>query len=240
MYRMIWVKPEHTKFQRILWRFSQNDPIDIYELRTVVFGMAPSPFIAIRCLLEIANYIESENPKLASIIRRDFYYDDLLTGSDSIDDLINIQKNISKKLAEYGFKLRKWASNCPNVLKHIDSVIEENTLLKLNNDNSVKTLGIYWEPANDTMRYKIDVSYTKRFTKRHILSQISKIFDPLGMLGPIITTAKLIMQELWTQKINWDDEVPLNTKAKWINFITDLNLRAFYSEIDCGRKKLQN
>lgn len=36
-----------------------------------------------------------------------------------------------------------------------------------------------------------------KFTKKEILSKISQIFDPLGLLGPVITKAKLIMQRLW-------------------------------------------
>ncbi|KAJ8914709.1 hypothetical protein NQ315_017418, partial [Exocentrus adspersus] len=35
--------------------------------------------------------------------------------------------------------------------------------------------------------------------------KIAKIFDPLGLLGPIILYAKKIMQQLWVLKLDWDE-----------------------------------
>ncbi|GBO35367.1 hypothetical protein AVEN_114534-1 [Araneus ventricosus] len=43
-------------------------------------------------------------------------------------------------------------------------------------------------------------------------SEISRLFDPLGLLGPIIVTAKIFLQKLWILKLDWDDEVPLHLK----------------------------
>lgn len=51
-------------------------------------------------------------------------------------------------------------------------------------------------------------------TKRKILSEIATIFDPLGLLGPVIIIAKIIMQSLWQIKVNWDDVLPDNICAE--------------------------
>lgn len=46
-------------------------------------------------------------------------------------------------------------------------------------------------------------------TKRFILADIARIFDPLGFLTPIITfLAKHVMQLLWTSEVGWDDPIP--------------------------------
>ncbi len=36
-----------------------------------------------------------------------------------------------------------------------------------------------------------------------ILSTVSSVYDPLGMLAPLILTAKKILQNLWRKKIGW-------------------------------------
>ena len=46
------------------------------------------------------------------------------------------------------------------------------------------------------------------YTKRKVLSIISAIFDPLGLLGPVIITTKIFMQQLWKKKFDWDDPLP--------------------------------
>ncbi|XP_062538370.1 uncharacterized protein LOC134206658 [Armigeres subalbatus] len=55
-------------------------------------------------------------------------------------------------------------------------------------------------------------------TKRQVLSDIGRLFDPLGFLGPIITSAKLVMQDIWRLGLNWDEELPKEVLQEWIQF----------------------
>ncbi|KAF2887519.1 hypothetical protein ILUMI_18654, partial [Ignelater luminosus] len=54
MYRMVWVHPEHRRYQRILWRETTNDEICTYELNTVTYDTTSAPYLTIRCLIQIA------------------------------------------------------------------------------------------------------------------------------------------------------------------------------------------
>lgn len=68
-----------------------------------------------------------------------------------------------------------------------------------------------WILPEDAFRFTINTNLTHgKTTKRNILSQISQLFDPLGLLGPIILSAKLLIQELWKSQIDWDSSVPMN------------------------------
>ncbi|XP_076301576.1 uncharacterized protein LOC143219529 [Lasioglossum baleicum] len=78
MYRQFLVRPEDRAFQRILWR-DPNEDIKTYELTTATFGLAPAPYLAIRCLHQLANDEERDFPEAAARIKQDLYVDDLLT-----------------------------------------------------------------------------------------------------------------------------------------------------------------
>lgn len=82
---------KHLKLQRILWRWNQEEPIKTYQLNTVTYGMASSSFLAIRCLQEAARVRSQDYPEAAEVIIKDFYVDDLLTGSNTVGNLLRIK-----------------------------------------------------------------------------------------------------------------------------------------------------
>ena len=60
-------------------------------------------------------------------------------------------------------------------------------------------------------------------TERAVLSQISKVFDPLGLYLPVSNKGKFLMQELWAAKLEWDYVIPDETLKKWSLHCTDPN-----------------
>ncbi|KAF9413446.1 hypothetical protein HW555_008338, partial [Spodoptera exigua] len=67
----------------------------------------------------------------------------------------------------------------------------------------------------DTFTYQWRLSEKKTLTKRVLLSEISKLYDPLGFLSPATIKAKLLFQKVWISKINWDDCLPIEITAEW-------------------------
>ena len=49
-----------------------------------------------------------------------------------------------------------------------------------NPDNVIKTLGVKWDRERDVFSFKVNLSSSPATTKRELLSEIAKIFDPLG------------------------------------------------------------
>ena len=107
MYKEIHVHKEHQDYQRIVWRKDPSDLIQNYRLLRVVFGMKSSPWLATRCLMQIAEDIQGTDPIIADLIRFCFYMDDFLGGADSPEEAVEIQERISRILKSYGFTLCK-------------------------------------------------------------------------------------------------------------------------------------
>lgn len=226
MYRQILIHSDERRFQRILWRNpdSSDANTECYELQTVTYGCASSPFLAVRCLKQLALDFKNEYPQACETILNCFYLDDLLAGSFSSDELLQLQRDIHFILESGGFQLRKWLSNKPELLSefHVDSELSSG-ILQIGEFEQNKTLGVLWNAYTDTIHFSINpLPASGIFTKRIILSVTSQIFDPLGLLGPIVVVAKLILQSLWQERLSWDEPVPSFLSERWVNFCEDL------------------
>ncbi|XP_050293693.1 uncharacterized protein LOC126734196 [Anthonomus grandis grandis] len=227
MFRQILIAPEQRKYQKIFWRANNNEELKVFSLNTVTYGNASSPYLAVKCLFHLAAQNEKEFPQVASIIRRDFFMDDLLTGASDRNEILSLQKNITKILNSAGFQLRKWLCNDKAILKEFELFSDlDNSVVNIGEGEQNKTLGVYWDSNDDIITYKVNICNAlplKIISKRSILSVVCQVFDPLGLVGPIIIKAKLIIQELWKAKVGWDDEVPCAILKLWSDFQEDLD-----------------
>lgn len=225
MYRCILMNSEHKPLQQILWRENPNDEFSVYQLNTVSYGTRSAPYLAIKCLKELANQNFANYPQASQIIHNDFYVDDLLTGSNDLTELKIRCKEIYSILESGHFILRKWVSNDAQVISDISPSNISNSVLNLGKNESCKTLGIQWVPVSDNLKYNIKQSNlvtNKPVTKRNILSIIAQIYDPLNLLSPVIITFKLIIQRLWSLKIPWDSLIPSDLEKLFIKCLKGL------------------
>ena len=85
MYRQILIEPSQLPLQRILWRSDPSQELKTHELRTVTYGTASAPYIAKRCLKQLALESNLTHPEASRVIENDFYMDDLISGSESVN-----------------------------------------------------------------------------------------------------------------------------------------------------------
>ncbi|XP_055614812.1 uncharacterized protein LOC129761130 [Toxorhynchites rutilus septentrionalis] len=220
MYRQVLVHPEDTPLQRILWRFSRQVPVQTYELLTVTYGIAPSSFLATRTLKQLAADEGTSYPLGRPALEKGFYVDDFIGGAHSVEEAIRLRTELSELLAKGGLELRKWTSNHLEVLHGLhDDQIGTQSSLQFGLNETVKTLGIGWEPEADFLRFDSLIEpNSDPWTKRSILSTIARLFDPMGLTAPVVVTAKIIMQQLWVLPCGWDDPVPDNLQTKWKHY----------------------
>ncbi|XP_055910537.1 uncharacterized protein LOC129944900 [Eupeodes corollae] len=216
MFRQIWVHPKHRDFQRIVWRESPDSPISHFRLATVTYGTSPAPYLSMKVLRQIAFDYKHQFPLASHAVLHDMYVDDLMTGADSLSETLELKKQIVEMLSCGGLELSKWSSNCWEILRDIDC--KEVVSLDLDSSSEcTKVLGLVWNPYHDTFTYKISLPEHFVSTKRKLLSEVAKVFDPLGFLAPSTILLKILFQELWTAKtkIDWDDPLPFEIAEKW-------------------------
>ncbi|XP_037931348.1 uncharacterized protein LOC119666139 [Teleopsis dalmanni] len=236
MYRQVLVAEEDQPYQTILWREDPEKPIEEFVLKTVTYGTSCAPFLAKRALLEVAYDCADKNSKLYQIIKNDFYMDDLMTGADSIKECVNIQFEKSRQLEKFGFHLRKWMANEKRILGEI-SDSGDSYIIKVEDGEAVKTLGIQWVPKSDNFTFYIESVDSTNITKRKALSILARIYDPLGWLTPTTTMAKLFIQKLWLMNLTWDTKLDVKLSHEWnaivsrISTIKDIRIPRWISTL---------
>ncbi|XP_043597816.1 uncharacterized protein LOC122574366 [Bombus pyrosoma] len=223
MYRQFLVRPEDRKYQRILWR-SASGETETYQLNTVTFGLSAAPYLAIRCLKQLAEDEGHRFPRAAQVLQRDFYVDDALTGAETKNEALILRTELAELLRLAGLNIRKWASN-DNELLHGFSAEEINHQQFLGDSQTLKTLGVFWNSSDDSILYSVEIrSISSQVTKRIISSEIAKIYDPLGLLAPVIVRAKMLLQRIWSSKLDWDESLPLDLHTEWTRYYAQLPL----------------
>ncbi|GFW08969.1 integrase catalytic domain-containing protein [Trichonephila clavipes] len=221
MYRQILVDPNQRDLQRIMWKTSADAPVKTYKLATVTYGTVSAPFLATRTLKALADEEKAEFPDAVDVICNDSYMDDILSVESTLQGAKKLQIRLAQLLQRGGFELHKWVSNSPELLKDLSA--SSYVFDKEFQDALVKTLGMLWDPKVDCLTYKVKISDKVNFSKRDVLSEIARLYDPLGLIGPIVTKAKIFIQELWKIKLDWSEQLPPDAMEEWMNFYQKLS-----------------
>ncbi|XP_065086854.1 uncharacterized protein LOC135708681 [Ochlerotatus camptorhynchus] len=225
MYRMVLLYDEDRNYIRILWRWSEDEPILEYCLNTVTYGTKSASYLATKCVQQLLLSHQRQFPDAVKKAIKGIYVDDVLTGADSADEAKHLRQELSIIFSAGGFHLRKWASNSTEALEGVpEADLEMKIPIGLNEPNTIKALGIHWQPCSDEFLFSVQPTKILHPTKRIILSNIASLFDPLGLLAPIIIKAKLLMQHLWELKVDWDAIPPSELTNIWQVFVQGLAL----------------
>jgi hypothetical protein len=163
------------------------------------FGVIASPF-----LLEatIRHHLNTHKSPMAALIEQSLYVDNLLIGANSTMECNHIYKQSKQIFEEANMHLREYNSNNQVFNKQIEPKDQDDETI-------IKILGITWDTKKDLMSlvFKNLNEDLKVHSKRTILSAVAKIFDPLGLISPLVLPAKLVIQSLWDANKTWDQKV---------------------------------
>ena len=233
---------------RFLWYDDVTKPepkIRTLKFTRVVFGLSSSPFLLNATVRHHLNKYTSTHPDLVKRISESMYVDDIVSGADTMDDAVKMFRESKALLKEGGFNLRKFNTNSAElrelILKEENCVhpsptskshtYESYTKTMLGGSSTAvpgeqKTLGVKWcLETDDLILDVIEIGQqAKRLspTKRHIVSLVGRIFDPLGFLSPVVVQLKLFFRELCEAKLEWDEPLTSSLLVKWESIVDDL------------------
>jgi hypothetical protein len=226
MFPGIAVSEEDRKYLRILWKEKEEDEVKVLELCRLPFGLNVAPFLAICTLLDHAKKYEDRCPRAVEAIVQSTYVDDTLDSAKTESEAVKIYHEVTEICKEAGWEVHKWASNSVRFLDHIpeDKQAKGYSLGSEAEGITMKILGVKWNPDSDELvgeATSVNLQGNK-LTKRVVLQKIARIYDPLGLMAPYTMQCKMLLQEIWLEGLDWDDEVSDSLRKRIISWFEEL------------------
>ena len=193
----------------------------------VNIGDRPAGQIATEALYKTADLFHSDSPSAAKLLKDSTYVDDILDSISNRNTAEVLSKEAEEMLLKGGFHIKFWQFSGK---KLISKQVKDTTAV----------LGVSWKPMEDVITFKASINFSRKkqgahtgpdlkysdiphsiplpLTKRMVLSQVMKIYDPLGLLCPFTLYGKIYLRETWALKLGWDVALPDNLREKWIRF----------------------
>ncbi|XP_014674050.1 PREDICTED: uncharacterized protein LOC106814267 [Priapulus caudatus] len=214
MYHQVKIPSYDRDALRFLWRDGARDVIHYRMTSHVFWGVwcASSSTYALRRTVKDHGDVD---PAVSDTVTRSFYVDDCLKSVETKAEAQIIIRGTRDLLQKGGFRLTKFVVNSRDLLASIPVSDRANEVKDLCPSAESKALGIKWNIETDEFVFEVKEKQGGVVTRRRMLSLISSVFDPLGLISPIVITGKILFQEATRLKLSWDDEVPIDLGRKW-------------------------
>ncbi|XP_062537639.1 uncharacterized protein LOC134205954 [Armigeres subalbatus] len=218
MFHQIQIRKEDRNAQRLLWRDdTETEPVT-YIMDVATFGSTCSPCSAQYVKNLNASSQAVEFPRAADAIIRKHYVDDYLDSADTIDEAVQLAKDVRTVHFRGGFHIRNWMSNSGEVLRRVGetSSATKKDLVLDRTSATERILGMLWSPEQDEFSYSASMLVAQqRPTKRIVLRVVMSLFDPLGLMSFFVIHGKILIQDIWRAKTEWDEPIPEKLCQRW-------------------------
>jgi len=169
-----------------------------------------------------------EFPEAAPKVRECFYVDNYLVFFPTEEEAVKRARQMKGLMRRGGFNLTKWTSASKGVLTKIAALelAKPDDQLDLEALPIERKLGILWDREVDAFTFKPSMAYDrdKQLTKRDCLRIIMSIFDPLGLVAPVVIGGNLLLKEVWADKtLGYDNVIPRKQKKKFFDWCEELS-----------------
>ena len=211
------IKEEDRDSLRFHWREPGSTKIETYRFTRALFGLKSSPFLLGGVINEHLKIWEPRQSEIIKELRDDLYVDDLMMGDVTVEEVEVKKATATTVLKDATFEIHKWHSNAEELGTNSDPHLGHEVLTYAKQQlgtrpSETKLFGLVWDKSRDTLRVTLRKEETT-WTKRSALSQLAKIYDPLGIASPTTLTGKRLYREMCDSKLPWEAELPL--KKRW-------------------------
>lgn len=167
-----------------------------WQFVRVPFGLSSSPYL----LHSTIRFHVAENgtPDLRKGLEESLFCDDLVRSSPDRDGLERFFDDATALLKDAGMEL-------------------------LPVENPAKILGVGWNAVADSL--SVDLTKIQppagKVTRRILLAEMGKAFDPLGLLSPWTLRPKLILQQAWLLGGEWDTPLPPSLAQPFLTWVAE-------------------
>ncbi|XP_045772086.1 uncharacterized protein LOC123872017 [Maniola jurtina] len=178
-----------------------------------------------RVVRQLAEDSIDRYPLAANEATHHMYMDDYINSIDGFEKAKETYHEMVDMFNSGGFNLTKWISNDTKFLNEVPSSHKNPHAINFDSDaqDVTKIVGMQWHPKLDTFTFKINAKESPRdYTKRLILSITARLFDPIGLIGPVTAFMKLLVQECWKLNLDWDTPVPSSIAQQFEQFCNEL------------------
>ena len=185
-----------------------------YRYNSIIFGFVSSPFI----LNYIIKYVAERclDTHISQTLSSKFYVDNLILTSNDKNNLLDTFHKSYDVMQTHGFNLRECTSNSKYIIDNVKEDCKSGVTV-------TKVLGYIYNSDKDNLTLKLDKLNCFAKTKREIVSNVAKIFDPLGFVTPLLVNFKIYIQELHKSKFEWNKEITDDLKNKWTSLSAEFN-----------------
>ncbi|XP_044179547.1 uncharacterized protein LOC122961023 [Acropora millepora] len=152
-------------------------------------------------------------PEIVEEIKKELYVDDWIGGGTTIAKAKAMKEAAIEIFADASFELHKGHSNLPELeTGDVESCTEDQTFAKqqlCQGGGKSAILGLEWDKQRDTISVAVPTEKADA-TKREILANIARLYDPLGVASPLTLSGKLLYRDACNFKVGWDEQLPPN------------------------------
>lgn len=139
------------------------------------------------------------------------YIDDLVSGSNTIEEVKVIKQKFIELFRNSEFNLHKWNSNIPSWQSSNTKSENELTYARekfKNTADLAKMFRVPWNKNRESVSIVVPEFNEELTTKRNVLSYITSICNPLGVISATHIIGKVIYSEEYYKKLSWDTKIP--------------------------------
>ena len=246
MYNCIYLTEDDAYMQCFMWRdLDLSRDGETYQVVVNNIGVKPAGAIATVALRKSVEEFETIYPVTAVQLKNRSYVDDLGLSAPTLGMLKQRTQEANEILGHANMGVKRWTLSGDQSIEVKVGETAEVGLLE--ESECERMLGVVWDPYKDEFKFKVKINLSqlkhksrlgpdltrddllqnapKSISRRQYYSQVQSLFDPIGLLAPVMLQAKILLRKTWEgecAELRWDDSLPGSLRNELLDFFVSL------------------